>query len=240
MEHKIRIFCDFDGTITVQDTWMAIGNHFIEDKEKWADVIVKFERLEIGSRECFLSEISLIRNFDLEVFNNLIDKQKLDEGFHEFYSFCQKSGIHLTILSEGMDYYIERILSREELTIPYYANKLILSDDNKNIGLDFPYSDEDCIMCGCCKRNLLLNKTPEDEISVYIGDGFSDACVSEYADIVFAKKSLASYCWKNNITYFEYTDFFDVKKKLEKILYHKKLKHRQTAKLKRREVYMRG
>lgn len=85
-----------------------------------------------------------------------------------------------------------------------------------------------------------MNSTADDEISVFIGDGFSDACVVNYADIVFAKKSLASYCWKNNITYHEYQTFGDIIKKLEKFLQQKKLKHRDSAKRKRREVFMRG
>lgn len=85
-----------------------------------------------------------------------------------------------------------------------------------------------------------MNSTSDDEISVFIGDGFSDTCVVNYTDIVFAKKSLASYCWKNNITYHEYQTFGDIKKKLEKFLNSKSLKHRQAAKLKRREVFLRG
>ena len=86
----------------------------------------------------------------------------------------------------------------------------------------------------------MLNMTGDDEISVYIGDEISDGCAAGYADIVFAKKSLASYCWKNNITYFEYKDFRDIKNKLEKILTMKNIKHRQRAKLKRREVFLSG
>jgi 2-hydroxy-3-keto-5-methylthiopentenyl-1-phosphate phosphatase len=124
--------------------------------------------------------------------------------------------------------------------LPYFANYLVISEDKKSIGLVFPYSDSDCIKCGCCKRNLLLNMTSDDEISVFIGDELSDGCAAGYADIVFAKKTLASYCWKNNITYFEYRNFLDIKNKLEKILAQKRLKHRQTAKFKRREVYLRG
>ena len=110
----------------------------------------------------------------------------------------------------------------------------------KRIGLEFPNSDSDCTKCGTSKRNILMNNTADDEISVFIGDGFSDACVVNYADIVFAKKSLASYCWKNNITYHEYQTFGDIIKKLEKFLTLKKLKHRDSAKRKRREVFLRG
>lgn len=240
LEHKLKIFCDFDGTITNHDTWIEIGNRFIRDKETWYDVIHRFETLEIGGRECFLRECALIEDFDFSQFNEIIDNQKLDAYFMDFKYFCDENKLPITIVSEGMDYYINRVLQRYGLNFPYYANRFVLANDKKSFHLEFPYSDSECTRCGTCKRNLLMNMTGDDEISVYVGDGFSDVCVSEYADIVFAKKSLASYCWKNNITYFDFKDFKDVKNKLEKIIAQKNIKHRQTAALKRREVFLRG
>lgn len=240
MANKLKIFCDFDGTITENDVWVSIGKYFINDKLRWSEVIKQFESLEIGARECFLQECSLIRDFDKNIFDCIIDSQKIDEYFGEFKEFCDSNIIPITILSEGMDYYIHRILSKNRFDIVSYANKFILSEDEKIITLQYPYSDSDCEKCGCCKRNLIINLCADDELAIYIGDGYSDACVAHYADIVFAKKSLASYCWKNNITYFEYRNFDDIKKKLEKLLTIKNIKHRQTARLMRRNVLIQG
>lgn len=237
---KLKIYCDFDGTITLQDTWIEVGEHFIKNKQKWTELIKQFENQQIGARECFLKECELIENFDIEKFNEIIDNQKLDSKFSDFKIFCDENNIPLTILSEGMDYYISRILGNHKFDVEFYSNAVKFSDDKKKLLLEFPHSDSDCLKCGTSKRNILMNNTADDEISVFIGDGFSDACVVHYADIVFAKKSLASYCWKNNITYFEFHTFGDIIKKLEKILESKKLKHRQSAKLKRREVFLRG
>lgn len=216
-----------------------MGEYFIKDKECWKDVISRFENLEIGARECFIRECSLVEDFDIEKFDEIIDNIELDRKFPEFVDFCKSEEFPVTILSEGMDYYINRILSKNNLNIPYFANKFVLTKDNK-IGLEFPYSDSDCARCGCCKRNLMINMTADDEIAVLIGDGFSDVCAANYADIVFAKKSLASYCWKNNITYFEYNDFGDVTKKLQKILGTKTIKPRQNARVNRKDVFLRG
>jgi 2-hydroxy-3-keto-5-methylthiopentenyl-1-phosphate phosphatase len=92
------------------------------------------------------------------------------------------------------------------------------------------------------KRNVLMANTNEleKEISVFIGDGVSDFCVSNYADIVFAKQKLASYCWKNNITYYEYKDFNDIKNKFMKILEKESFKQKQNAKTLRKEVLFGG
>lgn len=217
-----------------------MGEYFIRDKEKWAEVIREFEELEVGARECFLKECALVENFDLDKFNEILDKQKIDPSFSGFMEFCGSNNFPVTILSEGMDYYIGRVLQNHNLDIPYYANKFVLSGDKKSFSLEFPYSDSECTRCGCSKRNLILNMTADDEISVFIGDGFSDVCAVHYADIVFAKKSLASYCWKNNITYFDFQNFSDITKKLEKIIQKKNLHHRQSAGTKRRDVFMRG
>ncbi len=237
---KLKIFSDFDGTITLYDTWIEMGEHFIRDKQKWAETIRNFEEQKIGARECFLQECSLIVDFDLDEFNRIIDSQRLDPMFLQFVEFCRVRNLPLMILSEGMDYYINRILVNNNLNIPFYANRIVFSPDKKSIGLEFPNADSDCTKCGTSKRNILMNNTADDEISVFIGDGFSDACAVNYADVVFAKKSLASYCWKNNITYHEYQTFGDVKKKLERILGSKKIKQRDSAKNKRREVFLRG
>ncbi len=240
IQPKLKIFSDFDGTISLYDTWIEMGEFFINDKEKWAAVIKEFEEQKIGARECFLRECALIENFDITEFNRIIDAQRLDPMFGKFVEFCNKNNLPLTILSEGMDYYIGRILDNHRIDLPYFSNKLIISADGKSIGLEFPYSDSDCTKCGTSKRNILMNMCGDDDISVFIGDGFSDACVVNYADVVFAKKSLASYCWKNNITYYDYQTFGDIIRKLEKLLDSKSLKHRQAAKLKRREVFLRG
>jgi 2-hydroxy-3-keto-5-methylthiopentenyl-1-phosphate phosphatase len=240
MDLKLKIFCDFDGTITQNDVWIATVSSFIEKNDKWNEIFIKFQKGEIGTREFIVYESTMVKDFDFDKFNEIIDKQEVDPYFQDFVNYCKINKIPIAILSEGMDYYIKRIFDKHKIDLTYYSNKLVITDNNKRIDPEFPYSDSDCFECGCCKRNLLLNMTGDDEISVYIGDEFSDRCAVQYADMVFAKKSLASYCWKNNITYFEYRNFQDIKYKLEKIIARKNIKHRQTAKFRRREVYLRG
>lgn len=237
---KIRIFCDFDGTITLYDAWIEMCDMFITNREEWARNTKQYVEGKIGNQEVFLKDCSLITSFDIQKYNTMLDKQRIDPGFSNFYRFCKDNMIPLTILSEGMDYAISRILKNNKLEIPFYSNKMVFTEDKSFFTVEFPYADADCIKCGISKRNMLMNMTADDEVSVYIGDGLSDIYVVHYADIVFAKKTLASYCWKNNITYFDYQTFGDITRKLEKILAQKTIKHRQSAKLKRRDVFMRG
>jgi 2,3-diketo-5-methylthio-1-phosphopentane phosphatase len=244
--NKLKIFCDFDGTVTKNDVWVHSLGKFIKDREKFSRVCEEFDNLLISSRECIRRELDLVEDFTFEKFNEEVDKEKLDDYFHEFISYCSKNNYDLFLISEGLDYYIERILKREGLEhLKLYSNKMTyLTDEQGKIKLscEFPYSDEVCNYCGMSKRNVILANTNdyENEISVLIGDGTSDFCAADYADIVFAKRKLASYCWKNNITYFEYDNFSDIISKIEKLKEKKQLKQRQTARFLRRDVFIGG
>jgi len=243
-EPKLKIFCDFDGTVTKNDVWVSALGKFIKDKEKFQIVCDEFINNVITSRECNVRELALVENFSFEKFNEYIDEEELDDYFRDFLKYCEINGYEIFLLSEGLDYYINYILEREKLNLKFFSNKLIRSYENGKIKLscDFPYTDEVCNYCGMSKRNILINNTNDwdNEISVFIGDGVSDYCASNYADIVFAKKRLASYCWKNNITYYEFKNFNDIINKLEKLKIKHKIRQRQNARILRRDVFLGG
>ena len=240
--YRLKIFCDFDGTITKNDVWMSSIVKFIKDKEKFNNICEELYSGKIGTRETVIRQLELVEDFSPEKFDEYLDEEEIDEHFKDFVDFCRQSSIDLVILSGGLDYYIDHILKRENIQAEFYSCRMNWDEESKKLKSEFIYSDEYCRACDTCKRNILITNTNDldNDISVYIGDGSSDFCVSGFADIVFAKGKLASYCWKNNITYFDYKDFSDVKNKLKKILEKNKLKHRQEAKIRRRDVIMGG
>ncbi|MBN1633006.1 MAG: HAD-IB family phosphatase [Ignavibacteria bacterium] len=242
----LKIFCDFDGTVTKNDVWVNSLGKFIKDKEKFQQVCYEFDNAFISARECIKRELGLVGDFNFDKFNREVDKEEIDIYFHKFLSYCNENNYDIFLISEGLDYYINRILKREGLEhLKLFCNEMTYyTDENGKIILscEFPYSDEVCSYCGMSKRNILITNTNdyENEISVLIGDGTSDFCAASYADIVFAKGKLASYCWKNNITYFEYKNFNDIINKIEKLKAGRQLKQRQTARGLRRDVFLGG
>ncbi len=241
---KLKIFCDFDGTVTKKDVWVDALGRFITDKTSFAKICDDFSSGKITSRECINRELDLVRNFDFKLFDSFIDLQELDDYFQDFVIFCKENNFGLFLLSEGLDYYIGYVLNKFKIDLPYFCNTLSTQEINGTTKLScyFPYSDEHCNSCGMSKRNILISNTNDfdKEISVFIGDGVSDFCVSHYADIVFAKHTLASYCWKNNITYYEYKDFGDIMKKLINLISKGKIKQRQNSRTLRKEVLLGG
>lgn len=84
----------------------------------------------------------------------------------------------------------------------------------------------------------MLTRSNDDQVIVYIGDGISDRCPVQYADIVFAKDSLVSYCETHNITFHRFNDFSDVLKKFRELVETKKPRKRRTAELARKDIFM--
>lgn len=245
-EYKLKIFCDFDGTVAKNDVWVSAIGKFVKDKEAFDKLSDDFCSLELNAKDCNRKSLELVENFTLEEFNKYLDEEEVDPHFKEFVKYCREQGDEVFIVSGGLDYYIEYILRKEGLNVPYFGTQLITTPiEGTNFlkpEVEFPYADENCKKCEISKRNILINNTNDlyDEVSVFIGDGISDYCVANYADIVFAKKRLSSYCWKNNITYFEFDDFSDVKKKLIRLKEENKIKHRQFAKTNRKDVLLGG
>ena len=143
------------------------------------------------------------------------------------------------ILSDGLDAYIKRVLSNAGLNlVPFFANHTEFV--GQKLTVSFPYTDAECNLCGNCKRNHMLNTSADEDIIVYVGDGYSDRCPVRYADLVFAKRQLIKYCQEQNITYFEFNNFNDVQVRMEEIVQRKRIRHRQEAAMARREVFVQG
>lgn len=241
-KYSLKVFCDFDGTITKNDVWINSIGKFIKDKNEFNKICSDFYEQRIGTREVNLKQLALVEDFSPEMFNTYLEKEEIDFHFREFLEFCRERDIEFCIVSSGLDYYIKYILEREGLEVKFYGSKMIWDKEKGKLSCEFIHTDEYCSLCETCKRNILICNTNDldNEVSVYIGDGVSDFCVSGFADIVFAKGRLASHCWKNNITYFEFNNFSDIKNKMIKLMEGNKIKHRQEAKIRRKDIFSGG
>ncbi|MBZ0177678.1 MAG: MtnX-like HAD-IB family phosphatase [Melioribacteraceae bacterium] len=240
MEEKIfKVFIDFDGTVTKTDVGEELFLRF-GDPHKAKEIISLWMEDKITSVETWERLCETVENLNRDDLNKMIDEIEIDDYFHEFLNYCESNNIEVMILSDGLDYYIDRILTREKLShLNFVSNKVEFGKNNEMLP-SFPYTDEECSQCANCKRNHVIANSGDDEYSVYIGDGYSDKCPAQYCDFIFAKKSLLKYCEKNRISYFPYSSFADVLKIFKKLQSKKRLRKRHQAELKRKEVYAQG
>lgn len=235
------MYCDFDGTVAQKDVGRELFSHFGGSRAE--EIARQYLDDVITARECLLSEASLVSGVAPAQLAAFVDQFSIDEYFVAFRDFCLSRNIPLAILSDGVDFYVERILNRNGLgDCTFFANHLDFKniDGVTKLDITFPYTDSECLFCGNCKRNHMLTLSSDDDIIVYVGDGISDWCPIRHADIIFAKKDLIKFCQQENISYFEYSDFRDVKRRLEFLLAKKRIKKRREADMARRDVFMQG
>jgi 2-hydroxy-3-keto-5-methylthiopentenyl-1-phosphate phosphatase len=209
---SLKILCDFDGTISIADTTDAIFDRFAPS---WVEIETLWHEGKIGPAECMRRQVELM-DVSLRELDAALDEIEIDPTFPAFTEFCASSGIGLTVVSDGVDYFIRRVLAKAGLGhLPIRANNLIQLGERK-FTLGHPYSSGDCESgAGTCKCRRAATEHAGFR-TVLIGDGTSDFCVSQKADFVFAKKSLLKYTRSRGIAAFEYRTFADVQAVFER------------------------
>jgi len=206
-EKRYKIYTDFDGTIALNDVGDSLFATFAG--EKWHEPIQDWKKGLISSKELYLREWEMTR-LSPEQLEQFSDIQQIDPYFKDFVEYCTQHNYPLVVLSDGFDFYIKRILKKAGLDfLPVYANVLSFQNDNKVIP-EFPYFGKGCPNCANCKGYHITKNQQQGELVVYIGDGLSDRCGVEQADIIFAKDDLKTYCLENSIAFFEFQNFKDV------------------------------
>jgi 2,3-diketo-5-methylthio-1-phosphopentane phosphatase len=210
---NLAVFCDFDGTISLRDVGYSVFHHFSNGKNE--ELLPDWFSGKMTTRDCLIAEAEMV-NASSEELYDFVDKIDIDPTFPGFVDLCDSNQVPLSILSDGLDFYIKHLLGKNKLShLKFVTNKAIL-EDNK-IRIEFPHDNVECKSCGICKgeviQNFRKNQNGEYKI-IFIGDGYSDACAAKEADILFAKKDLVDYCNKNNIDYLSYDNFCDVQSHL--------------------------
>ena len=209
---KIRIFADFDGTVTHRDVGNGIFDRFLRPdllERNWHEEIISEWKAErVSSFDCLTQECanSVITEDEMR---EELENYCLTPGFVEMAAYCKEHGIPLMILSDGLDYYIEFILAKYGLSyVDYRANHMYFIDGA--LGVEFPHHNAGCGKCGNCKRSHMESMKRDGETVIYIGDGYSDRYAIKSADVVFARRDLADYCTNENIEFYPFDTFFEV------------------------------
>jgi 2,3-diketo-5-methylthio-1-phosphopentane phosphatase len=237
MKRTIKVFVDFDGTITFEDVGEAIFNKFGES-EKVGKTVEDLLNDKISSRQCWddlCDSVDAVNKAELDEF---IDKLDVDPSFTTFVKFCDENRIDMIVLSDGFDYYIDRLFNKAGLTgLKYYSNKLFVHEKGI-LKAEYPYFDVNSPTSANCKKNHIINHSDDNDYTVYIGDGNSDKEAAQYCDFIFAKDGLARFCSMQRISFYPFKNFTDVQSKIVELIAKKNLRKRHQAQLKRKSAYM--
>ena len=212
------IFCDFDGTITIEDVVDKLLTIYAD--QHWKEIEKLWEEGKIGSEECLRLQLGCIENLSEHELLRFALGIEIDPYFPDFLSTLTKNGMDFYIVSDGFDWLIKLILLNNGIsTVPVFANRLQVGDSRPIPS--FSFRSKDCYMkSGMCKCSI-IDKYEGGMTVTYIGDGESDICAVRKADIVFAKNRLSNHCRRNGIDFIEFSSFDDV----SRILFNKEKKN---------------
>lgn len=190
------VFFDFDNTITKYDILDDIIERFSPGRQ-WIELERKWLAGKIGSRQCLDGQIRGIR-IDKPRLKKYLSKVKIDPSFKKILKLCRRKGIRIYILSDNFGFILKGILKYNGVkNIKVYCNSLVFS--RGHLLPKFPYLNKKCHKCAHCKKGNLVARAGKDAVTIYVGDGLSDICPAERADIVFAKGHLKRYFRKQGI-----------------------------------------
>ena len=201
----MHIFSDFDGTIAQSDVTDLVLEAFAAPQ--WRDIEADWQNGAIDAANCMRRQVRLI-DASPEALDALLDDVAIDPGFPDFVAWCAATDTPLTVVSDGVDYFIRRVLANHgfgHLTV--IANRLVR--DDRGMRLEQPRLSRACAArSGVCKCRVVAT-APRN--GVYIGDGRSDECVSGIAGLLFAKDKLAAYCTREGLAFVPFESFHDVR-----------------------------
>ena len=189
-DRPLAIFCDFDGTFSVQDVGSTLAQQLLPERRAnlwqrfaegeftaWTYVMALLDGLELPEKQLY-------------AFLETID---LDPGAEDMLEWCAAEGVPFRVLSDGFDWNLERLQEINDVAFEFNANHLRYEGDTWRLSPGRPNET-----CGCgtgsCKRGLIAayRETHPGAFCIHIGNGrVSDLCGALEADLAFAKDTLA-------------------------------------------------
>ena len=208
-DRPLAIFCDFDGTFSVQDVGSTLARERVPEKRKQL-----WRRFEQGEFTAWTYAVALLDGLEMpeKALERFLETIDLDPGAADLLAWCADRDVPFRILSDGFDWNLDRLQAIHRLRFDYSANHLEYEGDRWRISPGRPNA-----ACGCgtgsCKRGLIstYRASHPNVFCVHIGNGrVSDLCGALEADMAFAKDTLGPALEEQNHPYVAFETLYDV------------------------------
>ncbi len=207
-KYKQIVFCDFDGTITAEETFSGMLEEFATQSYESAARLVGGGRITLkeGVRR-------LVESIPSEHYPQVIDYirgKRLRDGFAELLDFLYSHRIPFVVISGGL---LDSVTTR----LRDFAGRIhamhapTVKTDSPTLKLHSQWEGETETVA---KADVMAEYRYEQAVA--IGDGITDLNMAMAADIVFARGYLADYMKSKGRKYIGWNDFFDVINHLSK------------------------
>jgi len=202
---KTLVQCDFDGTVTEEDTSFFLLDVFAQGD--WRRLLREYKEHRISVGEFNTKAFAMVKDDKPTLIEALKGKVKVKAGLHELVNYCLKKGFRLVIVSNGLDFYIKAVLKDLGLeNIEVHAAQASFHPEGMKVQYVGPDGErlEDGFKEAYIKSFLKLGYRV-----IYMGNGDSDVAPAKYAHHVFATGDLLAYCKESNLKYKPFENFID-------------------------------
>ncbi|MBE9043808.1 MtnX-like HAD-IB family phosphatase [Pleurocapsales cyanobacterium LEGE 10410] len=199
------VFCDFDGTITTQDTFISVLEKFAPEVS--AKLLPVIFRREITLKEGIRQTLGSISATCYPEIIEYIAEQPVRPGIREFLDFLNHREVPFVVISGGLTDMVEAVLKRQQLinsVTEIYAGEVDVTGKLLQV-----YSSLESDREFVAKAKAMENYPAQEKVA--IGDSVTDINMSLAADLVFARDRLIEYLDTENKSYVRWQNFFDVR-----------------------------
>jgi len=201
------VFCDFDGTITAEETLEGVFKRFTPDQ--WKPMKDKLMALEITLREGVRQLIESIPSKHYPEILEYAQKVPIRPGFEQMLDFLDERDVPFVVISGGIRGMVDvRLGDLAKRVHKIFAVDVDIRGEFIEVRSDFEGDTE--LMAKVEVMNLF-----DAGESIVIGDGATDINMAQQGSLVFARGGLAFFLSQMKVPFKEWSDFFDVVNELK-------------------------
>lgn len=206
MTPKRLVCCDFDGTITVRETFVAMLETF--SPEKAAQIIPELYAQRLTLRDGVRQMIEAIPS---DKYPEIIESAKTEAirpGLVELLDFLDNQNVPFVVVSGGLRGMVETTLG----TLVHRVKEIHAMEIDTSGEFLRPYSEFEGSTEMVEKVKVVSQYQVEEWVA--IGDSVTDLNMAMAAPLVFARSRLCQYLDDRQKSYIPYEDFLDVRDRL--------------------------
>ena len=208
-EIQATVFCDFDGTITTEDTFDLVAGAVVP--EVWWPLKRRMFNFEINLREGMAALAAALSPTHLEEMRQQLADVPLRPGFLPFLDSLEAAGVPFVLVSGGLLPLVEQLLGSHRHRFEQLVAAEVRSHAPGGVQFHSPFASADELVA----KAQVLERFGRGK-RIVIGDSITDLRMAEVADLVFAREPLSGWLQQRSIAHHRWRDFDDVAAELRR------------------------
>ena len=205
---SLAVLCDFDGTITLTDTFAYILKKYAQGD--WQQYDGQYERGELRLQDIVKKQGMMIKTPEMVLIAEMERVIGFRPNFDKLITYCRTNKIPIGVVSAGLDFVINHLLRMKGWN--YLVKLYVAKTETTPNGIRFTFPrlrDKNSLDL---KDDLVRFHQSKGRRVAYVGDGLWDLPALKLSDYRFAVKGskLAGLCRQQNIPAREISDFQEV------------------------------